>query len=313
MSEVIAAVDLGSNSFHLVVGELRHGQLTILDRQKETVRLSEGLEDHGELCAAAKKRALQCLSHFGERLRVARASRVRAAGTSTMRRASDNYEFRKAAEKALGYPIEVISGIEEARLIYGGVSRDLPPGDAPRLVLDIGGGSTELILGQGATPRSLESLELGCVSMTESCFPKGNISRGNFRRARAAARREISAVKSRFSGPPGIESIGTSGTILAAATVAGSLGIAGAGSLTPAAVEQLIERVMQFECTASLSLPGLPAQRAEVWAGGLAILAELLDVLGVDRLSTSDSGLREGLLYDQVGGLSGSAACRIQD
>ncbi|MEX2124036.1 MAG: Ppx/GppA phosphatase family protein [Woeseia sp.] len=301
--EVIAAVDLGSNSFHMIVGELRHGQLTILDRLKETVRLSEGLKDNGELSRAAKKRALQCLSRFGERLRNMRASSVRAAGTSTLRRARDSQAFRKEAEQTLGHPIEVISGIEEARLIYSGVTHSLPTNNGVRLVMDIGGGSTELIRGQGAEPKALESLHLGCVAMSEKYFRRGRISKRNFDKARLAARLEITPIQSFFRDSPEIEAIGTSGTILATAAVARELGIIESNDLTPAVVEQLIERILQFDNTAHLPLPGLQQPRAQVWPGGLAILAELLVVLQVGVLRTSDGALREGLLYDHLGRL----------
>ena len=169
-SQIIAAVDLGSNSFHMIVGELRHGQLAILDRIRETVRLAEGLSANGDLRDDARERALACLSRFGERLRDMRAGSVRAAGTSTIRRAREDSTFMSEAEAALGHPIEIISGIEEARLIYKGVTHSLPPTDGLRLVMDIGGGSTELILGQGSQPKALESLNMGCVSMTERFF-----------------------------------------------------------------------------------------------------------------------------------------------
>lgn len=301
--EVIAAVDLGSNSFHMIVGELRHGQLLIIDRLKETVRLSEGLRDSGRLSRAAKKRALQCLRRFGERLRDMRASSVRAAGTSTLRRASDSQAFRRDAERALGHPIEVISGIEEARLIYSGVTHSLPPHDGVRLVMDIGGGSTELIMGQAARPRALESLHLGCVALSEKFFRRGKISRRNFENARLAARLEISPIQSFFRNAPEIEAIGTSGTILATAAVAREAGLIESNDLTPVVVEQLIERVLQFDSTAVLRLPGLQPPRSQVWPGGLAILAELLQVLGVESLRTSDGALREGLLYDHLGRL----------
>src|SRR5210317_1004140 len=158
--EIIAAVDLGSNSFHMIVGELRHGQLAILDRIRETVRLAEGLSDSGDISPDARQRALDCLSRFGERLRDMQAGSVRAAGTSTIRRAREDSTFMVEAETALGHPIEIISGIEEARLVYTGVMHSLPPTDGMRLVTDIGGGSTEVILGQGATPHALESLHM---------------------------------------------------------------------------------------------------------------------------------------------------------
>lgn len=169
-SEVIGAVDLGSNSFHMIIGELRHGQLAVIDRHKETVRLAAGLSKSGDIAPDARARALDCLSRFGQLLRDVHAARVRAAGTSTIRRAREDSTFIAEAEAALGHPIEVISGIEEARLIYNGVTHSMPPHDGMRLVLDIGGGSTELILGQGTRPKALESLHMGCVSMTERFF-----------------------------------------------------------------------------------------------------------------------------------------------
>ena len=287
----------------MIVGELRHGQLTIIDRLKETVRLSEGLKDNGELSRAARKRALQCLSRFGQRLRNMRASSVRAAGTSTLRRARDSQAFRKEAEEALGHPIEVISGIEEARLIYSGVTHSLPSNNGIRLVMDIGGGSTELILGQGIKPKALESLHLGCVAMSEKYFRKGRISRRNFDKARLAARLEIAPIQSFFRDSPQIEAIGTSGTILATAAVARELGIIESNELTLSVVEQLIEKILKADNIANLSLPGLQQPRAQVWPGGLAILAELLIGLRVDVLRTSDGALREGLLYDHLGRL----------
>ena len=180
---------------------MRHGQLVIIDRLRETVRLAEGLSGDGELSDDARARALQCLSQFGERLQSMHASSVRAAGTSTIRRAREDSTFMGEAEAALGHPIEVISGIEEARLIYKGVAESLPRNDGLRLVIDIGGGSTEVILGQGPTPRSLESLDLGCVSMTEQFFRNGQISRDAFEKARVAARLELRPVKAFLPDP----------------------------------------------------------------------------------------------------------------
>ena len=287
----------------MIVGELRHGQLIIIDRIRETVRLAEGLSSSGDLSAAARARAIDCLSRFGERLRDMHAGSVRAAGTSTVRRAREDTGFMAEAEAALGHPIEVISGLEEARLIYNGVTHSLPPRDGLRLVLDIGGGSTELILGQGAEPRALESVHLGCVSMTERFFGDGRISREAFDKARLAARLELRPVKAFFRGAGEIESIGTSGTIRSADTVASELGILDSQGLTPDVLEQLIERVLRFENIAELSLRGLSERRAQVWPGGLAILAELLGVLRVSALQVSDGALREGLLYDLLGRL----------
>jgi exopolyphosphatase/guanosine-5'-triphosphate,3'-diphosphate pyrophosphatase len=301
--EVLAAVDLGSNSFHMIVGEFRHGQLTIIDRLKETVRLSEGLKDKGTLTDTARKRALACLSRFGERLRDMHASTVRTAGTSALRRASDSGDFRAEAEEALGHPIEVISGIEEARLIYAGVTHSLPPVRGQRLVLDIGGGSTELILGEGSNPKALESLHMGCVLMTERYFPGGKLSAAYFYEARLAARLKLRPIKAFFRDTADLEAVGTSGTIIATESVARELGIIESNDLTPESVEKLIARVLNFDNIDTLKLAGLSERRAQVWPGGLAILVELMEVLRVEHLKVSDGALREGLIYDQVGRL----------
>ena len=296
----MAAVDLGSNSFHMIVGELRHGQLTIIDRIKETVRLAEGLSDTGELSADARARALRCLSIFGQRLRDMHADNVRAAGTSTIRRAHEDKGFMAEAEAALGHPIEIISGIEEARLIYCGVTHSLPRNDGLRLVLDIGGGSTELILGQGPKPQALESLHLGCVRMTERFFPDGRLTPEAFEAARVAARLELRPVKAFFRDAMDVEAIGTSGTIISVETVASALGIV-ERDITPGAVEALIDRVIALGDIGNLKLQALTERRAQVWPGGLSILVELMRALHLDTLRVSDGALREGLLYDLIG------------
>ena len=302
-SEVIAAVDLGSNSFHMIVGELRQGQLTILDRLRETVRLSEGLTRNGDLSPAARQRALDCLSRFGERLHDMKAANVRAAGTSALRRARDSRKFREEAQQALGHPIEVISGIEEARLIYEGVTHSMPATEGLRLVLDIGGGSTELILGEGRNPKAMESLQMGCVAMTEAHFVGGIINENAFEKARIAARLKLRPIKAFFRDSLNIEATGTSGTIRSSETVARELGIIESNDLTRAAVDALIERVLEFDRISDITLPGLSDRRAQVWPGGLAILVELLAVLRIDRLRVSDGALREGLLYESLGRL----------
>ncbi|MGI9201898.1 MAG: exopolyphosphatase [Woeseiaceae bacterium] len=300
-AEVIAAVDLGSNSFHMIVGELRHGQIVILDRLRETVRLAEGLSATGELSTAARDRATDCLSRFGERLRDMRAGSVRAAGTSTLRRIREGSKFIAEAEAALGHPIDVVSGLEEARLIYRGVVSSLPPNDGNRLVMDIGGGSTELILGEGLQPRKLESLHLGCVAMTERFFADGKITAAAFANARRVARLELRPVKAFFRSAEDIEAIGTSGTILATERVATEFALTDDHSLSSSVLEKLIERVLEFDSISDLNMPGLSERRAQVWPGGLAILVELLDVLRINRLVTAKGAMREGLLHDLLG------------
>ncbi len=286
----------------MIVGELRHGQLAILDRIRETVRLAEGLSESGVISDDARARALDCLSRFGERLRDMHADSVRAAGTSTIRRARKDTEFRELAEEALGHPIDVISGIEEARLVYNGVTHSLPPTDGMRLVTDIGGGSTEVILGQGPNPKAMESLHMGCVSMTERFFPDGMLTRERFDRARTAARLELRPVKAFFRDATDIEAIGTSGTLRSVEVAAQQLGLSEQG-ITRDIVESLIDKVLDFERIEDLVLKGLSERRAQVWPGGLSIVAELFSALRVERFAISDGALREGLLYDLLGRL----------
>ncbi len=301
---VIAAVDLGSNSFHMIVATLRHGQLTILDRLRETVRLAEGLSAKTGLTVGSKARALECLGRFGERLRDMHAGSVRAAGTNTLRKARRDVGFLAEAEAALGHPIEIISGIEEARLIYLGVSHSLPPIDGRRLVVDIGGGSTELILGHDERPESLESLSMGCVGKTERFFADGRLTAKAFSRARTAAQLKLAPVKVFFRRLGWAEAIGASGTVRSAETVARELGILHTDGLTLGNVEELIARMIEQGRIDRLELPGLSQRRAQVWAGGLSILAEIFAALEIGHMNISDGALREGLLYDLVGRLS---------
>lgn len=301
-AEIIAAVDLGSNSFHMIVGELRHGQLAIIDRIRETVRLAEGLSASGDISPEARQRSLDCLARFGQRLRDMHADNVRAAGTSTIRRAREDTKFLSEAEVLLGHPIEVISGLEEARLIYNGVTHSLPPTAGLRLVTDIGGGSTEVILGEGARPIALESLHMGCVSMTERFFPDGALTRERFDKARMAARLELRPVKAFFRGEEKVQAIGTSGTILSTELVARELGLSEMG-VTLKTIDALIDRVLAFDHISRLSLTGLTERRAQVWPGGLSILAEVFNALRIDEMRVSDGALREGLLYDLLGRL----------
>ncbi len=307
---VIAAVDLGSNSFHMVVATLRHGQLTIIDRLRETVRLAEGLTVEHGLAEASKERALAALALFGDRLRHMQASSIRAAGTNTLRRAGDDQEFLEQAEAALGHPIEIISGIEEARLVYLGVAHSLPPTDGKRLVMDIGGGSTELILGQGFDSKAMESLSMGAVMISESFFPGGVLTRERFEEARTLVQLKLRPVKSFFRVDSATEVIGTSGTILASHRMCRELGLLEAGAVTPAALDALIERVLAAGHISELQIAGLSMRRAEVISGGLAILSELLNTLRIQRLHISDGALREGLLYDLVGRI-GSEDARV--
>lgn len=301
-AEVMAAVDLGSNSFHMVVARNQHGEPSIVDRLREMVRLASGLDGDELLDEASQERALACLRRFGQRLRDMQAHQVRVVGTNTLRRARNAAAFLAKAEEALGHPVEVISGIEEARLIYLGVSHHTESTDGANLVIDIGGGSTELIIGERYEPQHLESLYVGCVGVSRAHFDDGKLSAKRFDRARLAVRLELRPVVATFRRRGWKRAIGSSGTIRAARDVARELGLAD-GGVTAAAVEGVIEELINARHTSELRLPGLGVERAPVFAGGMAILAEVMSTLRIERLDISNGALREGLLYDMLGRL----------
>ena len=298
--EVIAAVDLGSNSFHMVVARHSHGQLIILDRLRESVRLGAGLDEQGRLKREAIDIALACLERFGQRLHDMKAESVRVVGTNTLRKAKRRGAFLDRASDALGHPIEVISGIEEARLIYLGVANTMPSEPGRRLVADIGGGSTEIIIGEGLHARKLESLHMGCVGMSTRIFGDGVITEKRMKRARLAARLELEPVQTAFKNYGWDQAVGSSGTIRAVSDILRTRG-SGDGLITPAAVENLIEQMLRAGELARMRLPGLTEERLPVFPGGVAILAEILSVLDIKAMKAAEGALREGLLYDMVG------------
>ncbi|MBB6095657.1 exopolyphosphatase/guanosine-5'-triphosphate,3'-diphosphate pyrophosphatase [Povalibacter uvarum] len=300
--DVIAAVDLGSNSFHMVVARHSHGQIIILDRLREMVRLAAGLDETGRLDRSAIETALACLERFGQRLRDMKAESVRVVGTNTLRRAKRKGAFLDRARNALGHPIEIISGIEEARLIYLGVAHTMPSEPGRRLVADIGGGSTEIIIGEGVQTRKLESLYMGCVSTSSRFFDGGEVSEKRMKRARLAARLELQPVRSTFRDYGFDSAVGSSGTIRSVSDVLRARG--GDGVITPAAVESLIDHTIRAGNVDRIRLPGLSEERVPVFAGGLAILAEILHVLDIKQMKVADGALREGLLYDLIGRLT---------
>jgi exopolyphosphatase/guanosine-5'-triphosphate,3'-diphosphate pyrophosphatase len=296
----IAAVDLGSNSFHMIVARLEGGQLVVLDRLREMVRLGAGLEPGGALSDAAVGRALGCLRRFSERLGDMNADSVRAVGTNTLRRARDRGVFLERAEAALGHPIEVISGVEEARLVYLGAAHSLPMEPGNRLVVDIGGGSTELIVGGDYQPRLLESLYMGCVSISREFFTGGRVTAGRFRKARLAARQELEPMTTRFRDDGWSRAFGTSGTIRSTARQLAGEGNP-SGIITRDGLEALVARLIECRDLGRHRPPGLSEQRAPVYPGGLAILAEVFDALGIESMMAADGALREGLLFDLMG------------
>ena len=301
--QIIAAVDLGSNSFHMVVARFEDGRITIIDRLREMVRLGGGVNSDLRIEASAAERAIACLGRFGERLRVMRAESVRAVGTNTLRRVRDDEAFLGQAERALGHPIEIISGIEEARLVYLGAAHTAPLEPGRRLVVDIGGGSTELAVGTGLTAEKLESLYIGCIGLSEAHFPGGRLSAAGFASARMAVRLELEPVAADFRALGWAHAAGTSGTVRATADVLRALGHAD-GVITAPRLAEIAGRMAQSGHVERLALPGLTADRAPVYAGGLAILQEVFARLGIDALKASDGALREGLLFDLLGRLT---------
>lgn len=301
--DVIAAVDLGSNSFHMVVARYSHGQLIIMDRLREMVRLAAGLDEHGRLDRTAIETALACLERFGQRLRDMHAESVRVVGTNTLRQAKRKGAFLDRARAALGHPIEIISGMEEARLIYLGVASTMPSEPGRRLVVDIGGGSTEIIIGEAVHARKLESLHMGCVSMSARYFGEGEITEKRMKRARLAARLELEPVQATFRTYGWDQAVGSSGTIRSVSDIIRARG-ATDGVITPAGVESLIEQAVRAGDISKARIPGLSEERIPVYPGGLAIIAELLNILGIQQLHVADGALREGLLYDLLGRLT---------
>lgn len=301
--ELLAAVDLGSNSFHMVVARYSHGQLVVIDRLRENVRLGSGLSADGRLDRDVAARALACLERFGQRLRDMHADKVRVVGTNALRRAHRKQAFLEKARAALGAPIEIVSGMEEARLIYSGVAHRMPRGSGRRLVIDIGGGSTELIIGEDLVPLKLESTELGCVSLSERFFANGKLSAKRFARARVAARGELEPIEDAYRGVGWLQAVGSSGSVKAIGDAVRELDPL-ATAITPTGIESVIDVMLRADHVRSIPLLSLNEERRQVFAGGLAILAEAFEVLAIDRMDVSDGAMRDGLLYDLVGRLT---------
>jgi exopolyphosphatase/guanosine-5'-triphosphate,3'-diphosphate pyrophosphatase len=300
LPDVLAAVDLGSNSFHMVVARYTHGQLVIIDRLREMVRLAAGVEENGRIDKEVAARALACLQRFGQRLRDMRADSVRVVGTNALRRAHRKQAFLERAREALGHPIEIVSGMEEARLIYSGVAHTLPSEPGRRLVVDIGGGSTELIIGEGLTPLELESLEMGCVSLSERFFRDGKISQKRMAAARVAARLELEPVQAAFRRRGWERTAGSSGTVRAIGEAIRELDPQSV-AITAAGLDRIIDYVVQAGHVRELKLAPLTEDRRPVFPGGLAILAEIVAGLGIREMRIADGAMRDGLLYDMVG------------
>jgi exopolyphosphatase/guanosine-5'-triphosphate,3'-diphosphate pyrophosphatase len=298
--EVLAAVDLGSNSFHMVVARYTDGQLIVIDRLREMVQLASGLDEDGRLDKDAAARALACLKRFGQRLADVHADGVRVVGTSALRRTRRRESFVERAREALGHPIEVIAGREEARLIYSGVCHMLPPEPGNRLVVDIGGGSTEAIIGRGSEPLELESLNMGCVTVSQRYFGDGKLSSKRFARARLAAQQCLEPIQEPYLKRGWDSVAGSSGSVRSVLEAQKELDPR-ATAITPDGVESIIDVLLRAGHVEAIPLESVTAERRSVFAGGLAILAEIITQLKIKQMRWSEGAMREGLLFDMIG------------
>lgn len=298
--KLLATVDLGSNSFRLLVGKIHDdGTVYPIDQIKETVRLASGLNANENLTKESQLIALEALSRFGERLNNFKKSQVRVVATSTLRVAKNAAEFISVANKALGFPIEVISGHEEARLVYIGAMHSLAYSAENRLVIDIGGGSTEFIIGQGYEPKIMESVTMGCVSFTGRYFNGGNLTEDNFENAILAARSKIQAMEHIFAEQKWSLAIGTSGTAKTLYDMCAENGLS--NEITYTGMQQLKKMLIKTKNIKNIKITGIKEDRKPVIAGGLSIMLAIFEELGIDNMTISDGALREGVMYDLIG------------
>ncbi len=296
----LAVVDMGSNSFRLEVGRVEGDQVFRLDTWRETLRLGAGIDSKGNLRPEARRAALACLARFAERLRGLHPSAVRAVATNTLRVARNAATFLPQAERVLGFPIDIITGYEEARLIYLGVAHVLPSSPEPRLVIDIGGGSTEFIVGRGMEALHMDSLKMGCVDMTQRFFRDGALTRRAFEAAGTAARAEVEAIARDFNHRHWTAAYASSGTALALAEILEQNGLSPAG-ITRGGLDRLQRRMISAGHVRRLSMAALKPERAPVLAGGLAVMAAAMEELDADRINPVGGALRLGVLYDLLG------------
>ena len=295
-----AAVDLGSNSFHMLLARMEGGQIRVIDRHKDMVRLASGLLPNGELSEESRERALACLQQFGQPLRNLPPENVRIVGTNTLRSAKHAEAFIEEAEAALGHPIEIVSGREEARLVYLGVAHSLPVDGKQRLVIDIGGGSTELIVGRDFETLLRESVRVGCVSATRQFFEDGAIKRKRWKRAVLHARVELLPLAADYAQTGWEYVVGASGTMRSVAAVLKANDWSN-GDITLEGIEKLEEHILGCKHIDELKLEGLSSDRQPVFIGGFAVVRALFDALDLERMEISSGALREGVLYDLSG------------
>lgn len=296
---LIAAVDLGSNSFHMIVARVDQGEIRPVERLGKKVQLAAGLNEHDELTADAIKRGFSCLKQFAQYLTGHNFQAVRVVGTNALRKARNSEAFVEKAQSILGYPVEIIAGREEARLIYLGVAQTQADDNERRLVMDIGGGSTEFVIGERFEPKLMESLHMGCVVFTDRFFGTGELTPQRFQSAYYAARLELLNIEQAFTRLGWVDAVGSSGSIRAVSSILQAMGES--ETITRESLETLKQKVLKFNQINRVRFPGLKPDRQAIFPAGLAILMAGFDALGIERMHYSDGALREGVLHDMLG------------
>ena len=299
---LLAAIDIGSNSFHLIIARLEHGELKPIETLAEKVQLGAGLR-RGRLSDDAIERGLDCLIRFSQLLAITELARIRVVGTNALRQAKNRRAFIEPAERILNVPVDVVYGREEARLVYLGVAHTLADDETSRLVIDIGGGSTEFIIGQRFEPLRLESLQIGCVTYAQDHFPKGAMSKKNYQAAYDRTLVEVSHIKKQFRAKHWAEAVGSSGTLQAIETLICTAGWRTQG-IDRNSLEKLRKRLLKFDAACDIEMEGLNENRRQVITAGVAITQAIFDGLEIDTLRVSPGALREGVLYDLIGRLT---------
>ena len=292
---LLGAVDLGSNSFRVEIGRVEDYRITTESYWKETVRLAGGIDEHGAFTPEIQERALSALRRFREKLEGIDPQNIRAVGTQALRVATNSADFLPRAEEALGHPIEIIAGREEARLVFSGCAHTLPPSSEKRLVVDIGGASTELIIGCGFIAKECESFHVGCVNTSRAYFPDGKITANALKQAQLSAQAEFEEAHQEFSFRNWDAAYGSAGTIGAVADIGHASGLTN-GVVTPALL-----KLVEAGDIRKINFPGLKEDRREVIAGGLAVLSAVFDTFKIKEMRPASGALRVGLLYDMLG------------
>lgn len=296
---LLAVIDLGSNSFHMIVAKADQGEIQPVEKLGKKVQLAAGLNRHNKLTTEAMNRGFSCLEQFAQRLSGNTFQAVRIVGTNALRKARNSDIFVEKAQSILGFPVEVIAGREEARLIYLGVAQTQPDNNERRLVIDIGGGSTEFVVGERFEPKLMESLHMGCVVFTDQFFGTGELTPQRFQSAYYAARLELLNIEQSFIQLGWTDTVGSSGSIRAVSSILRAMG--GRDTITRDSLEMLKQKVLKFNQVDHVRFPGLKADRQAIFPAGLAILIAGFDALGIERMHYSEGALREGVLHDMLG------------